>query len=175
MKRAVLALSLLFFAACSAPPNSSPTPEPPKGTEKPLTAELESLLTLLNEARAAGQTCGGQIYGSAPALSWNATLGVTAQKHSEDMNAAETMSHNTPKGAIHYKVGSSPFDRMKQEGYDYGTAGENVAWGYSSPESVTEAWLKSSGHCKNMMNANFTEIGLGLEGTYWTQVFARPR
>ena len=175
MKQLIITLSFLFLAACSAPTNPNLSPQPPQTSETPPSTELETLLTLVNEARAAGQTCGSQTYPSAPALSWNATLGVTAQKHSEDMAAAGTMSHETPDGAIHYKRGSSPFDRMKQEGYDFQTAAENVAWGYSSPESVNRAWLDSPGHCKNMMGASFTEMGLGLEGTYWTQVFARPR
>lgn len=179
MKRFVILLSLLVLTACSSPAAPStplPDPQPPGNTsEKPSTPELETLLSLVNAARASGQVCGGQTYPSVAPLSWNAALGISAQKHSEDMNAAGKMSHATPEGAIHYQPGSSPFERMTQEGYTYQTAGENVAWGYPTAEAVMQGWLSSSGHCKNMMNANFTEIGLGLEGSYWTQVFARPR
>lgn len=85
------------------------------------------------------------------------------------------MSHDTPSGAVHYSPGSSPWDRMAVEGYAYGAAGENVAAGYRSAEAVMQGWLGSTGHCNNIMNPNFTELGLGLEDNYWTQKFARPR
>ena len=46
--------------------------------------------------------------------------------------------------------------------------------------SVVKAWLKSPGHCRNIMKANYTELGVGYAtggyyGTYWTQDFGTPR
>jgi uncharacterized protein YkwD len=51
------------------------------------------------------------------------------------------------------------------------TYGENIANGYGTEQAVMTAWLASEGHCKNIMNASFKEIGAGREGNYWTQVF----
>ena len=64
--------------------------------------------------------------------------------------------------------------------------GENIAAGYASPEAVMSGWMNSSGHRANILNCNFTEIGVGYAyaandpGTiqyrhYWTQVLAKPR
>ena len=79
-------------------------------------------------------------------------------------------SHNTPDG-------KTPFDRMKAAGISYVAAGENIAAGQSSPQSVMESWLNSPGHRKNILNPNFEYIGIGIArggsyGIYWAQEFA---
>ncbi|RUT72890.1 CAP domain-containing protein [Ancylomarina longa] len=71
--------------------------------------------------------------------------------------------------------GSNLSDRLAEENYGYLYAGENIASEYSIEESVMDAWLKSSRHCVNIMNANFTEMGAGRIGDYWTQDFAKPK
>ncbi|MGA9289383.1 MAG: CAP domain-containing protein, partial [Anaerobacillus sp.] len=67
----------------------------------------------------------------------------------------------------------SPFDMMRDFGVDFNTAGENIAQGQQTPEAVVDAWMKSEGHRKNIMNSSFTHIGVGLaqDGHYWTQMF----
>jgi uncharacterized protein YkwD len=67
----------------------------------------------------------------------------------------------------------SPFDMMKTFGITYHTAGENIAYGYPTPESVVNGWMNSEGHRKNILNSSFTEIGVGYvsNGNYWTQMF----
>jgi uncharacterized protein YkwD len=63
---------------------------------------------------------------------------------------------------------------MKQFGIEYTTAGENIAKGQQSPEDVMNAWMNSDGHRKNILNPDFTEIGVGYvkgDTTYWTQQF----
>ncbi len=110
-----------------------------------------------------------------PALTMDTKLGTAAQGHSDDMAANNFMSHTGSDG-------SSPWDRIRATGYSYSSAAENVAAGYSSPESVVNAWMGSSGHRVNILNCNLTEIGVGYAyssstsyGHYWTQVFATPR
>ena len=81
----------------------------------------------------------------------------------------------------HYsRKGTSPFQRIKKAGYRYSSAGENIAAGFGSPASVVKAWLKSPGHCKNVMNRSYDELGVGFAeggyyGNYWTQDFGNPR
>jgi uncharacterized protein YkwD len=73
--------------------------------------------------------------------------------------------------------GRSPFDRMKQAGYTGSTMGENIAAGQTSPSAVVQGWMQSSGHCKNIMNGQFKDLGvgyyLGTQGYkhYWVQNF----
>jgi uncharacterized protein YkwD len=73
--------------------------------------------------------------------------------------------------------GSSPGDRITRAGYNWSTYGENVAYGYSTPESVMAGWMGSPGHKRNILNCAFKEIGIGLAqpGNYWTQDFGTAR
>lgn len=167
MRRALLPLALssitLLFAACSTLP-----------TALPADPELAEVLTLVNQARASGADCGGDIRPPAAPLANHAVLERAAHYHSEDMMAAGVMSHDTPEGAIHYPPGTTFDARIRAEGYSFASAGENIAWGFSDATSVVNAWLNSPGHCRNLMNNSFSDIGLGREGTYWAQEFAHP-
>ena len=168
MRRLLRPLALssiaLLFAACSTLPAALPA-DP----------ELAEVLTLVNRARAQGVDCGGDVRPPAAPLANHAVLERAAHNHSEDMMAAGVMSHDTPDGAIHYPPGTTFDARIRAEGYSYSAAGENIAWGFSDAASVVSAWLDSPGHCRNLMNDSFSDIGLGREGTYWAQVFARPQ
>ena len=91
------------------------------------------------------------------------------------MHEVSKMSHDTKAGAIHYQKGMEVWDRVSQEGYNWETVGENIAFGFSNADAVMNAWLNSERHCKNIMNANFKELGVGKAGSYWTQVFATSK
>ncbi|MFA5577443.1 MAG: CAP domain-containing protein [Tissierellaceae bacterium] len=96
-------------------------------------------------------------------------LSNVARKKSEDMGKNNYFNHNSP-------TYGSPFDMMKSFGIKYGTAGENIAKGQLSAQSVVRAWMNSSGHRANIMNSSFTKIGVGYYQTsngtnYWTQMF----
>ncbi len=99
-------------------------------------------------------------------LAWNSELSAVARKKSQDMRDEHYFSHTSP-------VYGSPFDMMKTFGISYTTAGENIAMGQRTPEEVVEAWMNSPGHRANILNASFTQIGMGYaaEGNYWTQMF----
>ncbi|MBD1383308.1 CAP domain-containing protein [Metabacillus arenae] len=99
-------------------------------------------------------------------LQLDTKLSDVAREKSNDMKAKNYFDHNSP-------TYGSPFDMMKQFGIDYRTAGENIAMGQQSPEEVVNAWMNSEGHRKNIMNSEFTHIGVGhvAEGNYWTQMF----
>ena len=83
----------------------------------------------------------------------------------------QRFSHTRPNG-------SSFATALKEQGVSYRSSGENIAWGQRSPEEVMKAWMNSSGHRANIMNPNFTTIGVGYyenaNGTdYWCQLFTR--
>ncbi len=122
----------------------------------------------MNSARAAGAICGAQRMPPVPPLELEAKLQRAATGHSQDMADHGKMKHVGSDG-------SSPAVRITREGYKWWTWGENVAYGYRSVASVMAGWLSSEGHCKNIMNPDFTEFGAAEVNYYWTQVFARPR
>jgi uncharacterized protein YkwD len=125
----------------------------------------EEVLALVNQHRAAGANCGSGNLPSAPALTMDPALRCAARVHSKDMADRGFFSHTNPDG-------ESPWDRMEKAGYNWSWAGENIASGQGSPESVMSSWMNSSGHCENIMNPNFDHIGVGYySGPLWTQTF----
>lgn len=133
----------------------------------------DEVLRLVNEARSTARKCGSTKYKAVPPVRADATLARVATAHSADMARRDYFSHTS-------KNGDSPFDRMKDAGYRYSSAGENIAAGFRTPSSVVNAWLKSPGHCRNIMKRSYTELGVGYAvggtyGTYWTQDFGNPR
>lgn len=96
----------------------------------------------------------------------NDELSRVAREKSRDMAVNGYFSHQSP-------TYGSPFDMMKKWGITYRTAGENIAKGQRSPKEVVQAWMNSDGHRKNILNPNFTEIGVGYieQGNVWTQQF----
>lgn len=136
-------------------------PEQPDPT---LTADETKLLELVNNVRATGCDCGGEAMPAVGAVVWNDTLELAAQGHSDDMKTNNYFSHTGLDG-------STPGDRITAVGYNWFTYGENIAQGYTTPEEVIQGWLESEGHCRNIMDGDFKEMGVAVSGTYWTQVF----
>lgn len=102
-------------------------------------------------------------------LSLNAKLSNVATLKSQDMINKNYFSHTSP-------TYGSPFEMMKKFNISYKTAGENIAKGQKTPAQVVNAWMNSQGHRENILNKNYTEIGIGVakdaKGTlYWTQMF----
>lgn len=93
-------------------------------------------------------------------------LSVVARDKSKDMQSSGYFSHESP-------TYGSPFDMMDDYGISFSTAGENIAHGQRSPEEVVNGWMNSQGHRENILNPNFTHIGVGYveQGNYWTQEF----
>ena len=96
-------------------------------------------------------------------------LARVARFKSEDMRDNRYFDHNSP-------IYGTPFQMMKSFGINYRSAGENIAAGQTTAESVMQAWMNSPGHKKNILSPNFTHIGVGYAkggsyGHYWTQQF----
>ncbi|WP_333773739.1 CAP domain-containing protein [Streptomyces sp. IBSBF 3136] len=161
-------------AAPTAQRTSAPAPAP-KATTSPSTPKASApasaapaasgvaarIVALVNAERAKV---------GCSALTLNPTLTKVAQAHSQDMAAHQNMSHTGSDG-------SSPGDRITGAGYDWSTYGENVAYGYGTPEAVMAGWMSSPGHRANILNCAFKEIGVGLAqpNSYWTQDFGTAR
>lgn len=92
-----------------------------------------------------------------------------ARSKSEDMRDQQYFAHTSP-------TYGSPFEMMSEFGITYRTAGENIAAGQTSASEVVEDWMNSEGHRKNILNPDYTHLGVGYAkgGSmqhYWTQMF----
>ena len=91
--------------------------------------------------------------------------------------AAQVRAKEIEKSFSHTRPDGSSFSTaLTQQGVTYRGSGENIAWGQKTPEQVMNGWMNSDGHRANILNKNFTKIGVGYyqnaSGTnYWTQLF----
>jgi uncharacterized protein YkwD len=131
-------------------------------------------LQLVNDVRARGTHCGDELFGPVPPVTLSGTLANVALGHASDMAEKNYFEHVDP-------AGQSPADRVRAVGYSEKLVGENIAFGPKSVDEVVQGWLDSPGHCENIMDPRFAEMGLGLapgrakHGLYWVQVLAEPR
>ena len=99
-------------------------------------------------------------------LTENWQLSRVARYKAQDMHDKNYFSHTSP-------TYGSPFTMIKNFGISYRTAGENIAMGYKTPQAVVDGWMNSAGHRANILNAGYTQIGVGYfaNGSYWSQMF----
>jgi|GEM_PF-622432 len=182
----LLAATLVPGTPATPAPTPTPTPTPvdppPAASNGTLTAAntcslgnfQTDLMTLINQARASARTCGTTVYPAAAPLAWNGKLFDAAAGHSADMATKNYFSHTSQDGRT--------FDqRITAAGYSWSNIGENIAAGQSSASSVMAAWMSSAGHCSNIMNGSFTQVGVACVvnnsatyKTYWTMDLGRP-
>ncbi|MGA5700283.1 CAP domain-containing protein [Peterkaempfera bronchialis] len=150
---AAIAACLLVLAA--------PTAAQARGRHGHGAGAAVRVLRLVNEER--------ELAGCDP-LTLNRRLSASARRHSGDMAFRRFMSHWGSDG-------SAPVDRIRRSGYRPAAWGENVAYGYRTPEEVMDAWMTSPSHRRNILDCDYEEMGLGLAepGDYWTQDFGTAR
>ena len=135
----------------------------------------QRVLDLVNQARATPRHCGNRLFSAARPVRWNNVLAEASRLHAEEMARYSYLSHSG-------RDGSDPSQRVARAGYDYRAIGENIAAGQMKPEDAVAGWIKSPGHCANLMNPGFSEMGAAYAvnsrsrmGVYWTQAFGTPR
>jgi uncharacterized protein YkwD len=168
--------------AAAAPPAPVPAPAPapaPAGADATcaLPDFVDSVIARVNQLRAAGASCGARgNFAPVGPLTWNTQLTQAAAVHSQDMVTNNFFSHTGSNG-------STLSSRVNATGYAWSSLGENIAAGYGTVNNVLAGWMASDGHCANIMNPNFTQIGVAcIKGSsantyrdYWTMDLARPR
>jgi uncharacterized protein YkwD len=139
---------------------ASPTTTVPRTTTSTVdqapASQTEQVFTLVNQQR--------QQAGCA-ALKDDSRLDTAAQGHSTDMATQHYFDHTTPSGVT--------FDKRETAAGYPSPGGENIAMGQTSAQQVMTDWMNSPGHRANILNCQFTAIGIGLDtnGWYWTQDF----
>ena len=135
---------------------------PGVNTGSALTSHVSSFrhefLEDINHLRQKGCTCGAIYMPPAPPLTWNDQLEKAAANHAQDMFDQNYFNHTS-------KDGRNMEDRIVAAGYVFKgyqsfTIGENIAQGQQSVAQVMQSWIKSEGHCKNLMNPAFKEVGI---------------
>ena len=177
--------SIIFVGCGESGTTSSSVLNEPTITSA-LKTSKSAILDAINTARAEVRDChdGRGIVGPSVPLTWNAELYASAYEHSSDLAISDTFSHDG-SGTVSDVTGTnngtaSTFDeRILANGYtDYTLIGENIAGGMESIELAVASWLASPAHCTNIMENEFTEIGVAVVvnldatyGIYWTQNF----
>ena len=133
--------------------------------------EGKQLLNLINTARGQARQCGTQAYSATTPLAWNDTLASAANSHTRNMANGNFFDHLDHDGR-------TPGDRAELAGYIAKNIGETIAAGLDTPRKVVDGWLASPGHCANLMNPQFRELGAAYAmdpksdaGIYWTGLF----
>jgi uncharacterized protein YkwD len=133
------------------------------------------ILALVNEARAQPRRCGTESFAAAPPLRWSNTLHEAAASHAADMARHSYFSHTG-------RDGSGVDDRARRAGYPWRAIGENIAAGQLHADAAVQGWIKSPGHCANLMAQVYTDMGAAFAvntsssaGIYWVQVFGSTR
>ena len=133
------------------------------------TAFKREFMEDINHVRQKGCTCGISYMPPAQPIVWNDQLAIAAKAHAHDMFNQNYFSHTSLDGRTMQ-------DRIIAAGYTYSgfrsfMIGENIAMGQHSIAQVMQGWFKSEGHCKNLMNPGFKEIGIAMYKNYWVQDF----
>ena len=130
-------------------------------------------LELVNEARSQPRRCGSRSFAPAPPLTLDRTLDSVAHGHAADMAEHNYFEHQD-------LAGHTPADRVRAVGYREKLVGENIAFGPRTADEVVQGWLDSPGHCENIMDPRFAQMGIAYaaghakRGLFWVQLFAQP-
>ena len=156
----------ITFPGCNLPENKPETTPPSEDTSTPenkpeADKELtfaEQVVELVNQERTkAGLN----------AVTLDQNIASAALVRAKEIETS--FSHTRPNGS---KFSTA----LTEQGVTFKGAGENIAWGQKSPEAVMQAWMNSEGHRANILNKNFTKIGVGYYQNaagrnFWTQLF----
>lgn len=138
-------------------PGYTQTVSRPSQSAQPNSSYAAQVVSLVNAERAKQ---------GLSALTVSTKVQQAAQTRAGELKSS--FSHTRPSGA-------SCFTALTEAGVSYTRAGENIAYGQSTPEAVVQSWMSSSGHRANILSSSFTTIGIGctvVNGTaYWAQLF----
>jgi uncharacterized protein YkwD len=158
--------------ALAARPPAGPSLTPTSSASSSLAARA---LQLVNDVRARGTRCGERSFGPVPPVRLSGTLSDVALGHAADMARHDYFEHDDLSG-------HTPADRVRAVGYPEKLVGENIAYGPESADEVVKGWLDSPGHCENIMDPRFAEMGIAYSpgrvsrrGLYWVQLLVAPK
>lgn len=132
----------------------------------------QQAVSQINAIRATARNCGGVSFAAAAPIAWNDKIEASAVSQADYMQSSNMLTHT---GSGNSTLGQ----RVAAAGYDWSGVAENVAFGYDSLGDVLQGWVESPGHCANLMNPSYVEMGLAQSNdsmdAYWALVMAQPR
>lgn len=141
----------------AVPPAPDAWSPPIAGCDDPIEQEVVRLVNADRASRGLGE------------VRCDPAMTAVARGHSSDMCTRGYFDHTGLDGR-------DPFDRLRDGGVRFSSAGENIAWGQGSAAEVHDAWMNSAGHRRNILDGDYARIGVGLDrcggDMYWTEVFA---
>lgn len=154
-------------------PGVSLKPSANPGSTPVVSAAAREMLALVNQVRSRGRNCGNKWYPVAPPVTWSAELAQAATAHSQDMADRRYFSHRAPAPAPYGAAFGQRADYFK---YPLFPRSENIAAGDTTAREAIDSWVKSAGHCANLMDPSATQVGMGHDraSRYWTQMFGMP-
>ncbi len=105
--------------------------------------------TLIDQTNALRKSVGAKPLNETTALS------EAAQAKANDMVTKNYWSPISP-------TGQSPWQVIQSNGYNFDTAGENLAYGFSDSSQLFSAWVSSESHKANMVNKDYDDVGFGI-------------
>lgn len=171
----VLAFALAMLAGL---PAFAAEPDPAEAAQliNEVRQRIAGCGAVLRTSAAAVSVGDGAAVVSRPALAWNAKLAAAAEQHARSMAENAFFDHTGLDGS---RVGS----RTDAAGYHWRAVGENLAAGQRTLEDALQGWLRSEGHCRNLLDERFADFGLARVVSarpndryhvYWALVLARP-
>ena len=173
-KTYLLGASFILLSACNSNPvdlnslNQSYYCEPSRLVKA-------NTLRLINQARSVGRYCGEKYYVATTPVRWSQQLTLAAKRHSNDMAEHNFFSH---KGSDGNRVSV----RATRAGYHWRNIAENIHAGSDTTTKAVTDLIGSPGHCENIMDPNYQEMGAACSRrsattyvTYYTQTFGRRR
>jgi uncharacterized protein YkwD len=162
-----------------SPPTQPTAPTQPTPVMQPASARppmsAARALELVNDIRAKGARCGNRAFAPVAPVKLSSTLSSVALGHAADMAQHNYFEHEDLSG-------HTPADRVRAVGYAEKLVGENIAYGPESADEVVQGWLDSPGHCENIMDPRFAEMGIAFSagrasrrGLYWVQLLVAPK
>jgi len=164
MTRLIAVMMLVAAVAVGRPLDEPKKADPPKEkAEFKLTEDEQAMLDATNAERKKEKL---------EPLTTDPKLTEAARAHAANMAKQSKLDHTLDDKTFE--------DRAKAASYEYRALGENIAWNQPTPKDVVESWMKSEGHRKNVLNAEYTQIGVAVAKNdkgepYWVQVFGAPQ
>lgn len=161
---AVLLAAVVGCRAIGRAPDEPKKADPPKEkVELKLSEDEQAVLDATNAERKKAKL---------DPLAVDAKLLEAARKHAANMAKQDKLDHTLDDKDV--------ADRVKAAGYAFRRLGENIAWNQQTPKDVVAGWMDSKGHRENLLNGDYTQIGLAVAKNskgepYWVQVFGKPK
>lgn len=166
-----LIITLLALSSCATQAGKYPKTAAYGNSNIPSGRTFEQqFLKKVNALRASGCKCGKTWMPPAAPLKWDPKLEQAALNHARDMSRNKYLRHTNSKGhTIKQRIEAAGYKLTGSRAYSYG---ENIASGQRSIDRVMAGWIQSEGHCKNLMNPGFKDMGVAQVNYYWVQDFA---